>query len=173
MARTPRLSAPLALPVLAAFGLALPGLVTAQTPDNERIDRADVPAAVWATVRRVAPTAAFTEFGVETEGYLRIYELGAFDADGLHLEIDVLADGNLQEIEWETPLSEVQTAVQVEFRLAHPGATMDYVERSIRPNGYTVYEIEGRAEDGALIDFEVMDNGRRLLVLNTAPEITG
>ncbi|WP_298915903.1 hypothetical protein [uncultured Algimonas sp.] len=145
---------------------ALPTAVIAQTPDNIGIDRDDVPPAVWRTVRSVAPTAAFTEFGYEMEDGVKVFELGARDADGLHLELDVLPDGTLEEIEWETPLSQVQTPVLVEFRLSHPDATPQYVERSIRPNGHTVYEIEGRTADGELIDFEVMNNGRRLMVLN-------
>ncbi|MEM7730111.1 MAG: hypothetical protein AAF311_12690 [Pseudomonadota bacterium] len=153
--------------------LALPSHAAAQALDNQPIDRADVPAVVWTTVRRIAPTAAFTEFGLETEDGVRIYELGAFDPDGLHLELDVLADGTLQEIEWETPLSEVQTPVHVEFRLNHPGATLTYAERSIRPNGHTVYELQGFDAQGEPIDFEVMDNGRRLLVLSAAEDVTG
>ncbi|MEL6686246.1 MAG: hypothetical protein AAFP97_01340 [Pseudomonadota bacterium] len=151
--------------ILIATALTLPSLATAQTLDNTQIDRADVPDSVWTTARSIAPTAAFIEFGVEWEGDLKTYELGAFDADGLHLELDILPDGTLQEIEWETPLSEVQTPVIVEFRMHYPGATMTYVERSIRPNGYTVYEIQGTDVDGSAVDFEVMDNGRRLLVL--------
>ncbi|MGB6231224.1 MAG: hypothetical protein WBF53_13975 [Litorimonas sp.] len=153
----------------ATFAAALSGAAFApafaQTLDNTPIDRADIPDAVWATASRVAPDAIFTEFGLEVEGEQRIYELGLIDPDGLHLEVDVLADGTLQEIEWETPLSEVQMAVRVEFGFHYPEARIAYVERSIRPNGYTVYEIEGRDADGALIDLEVLDNGRRLMVL--------
>lgn len=156
--------------LLFATPLILPTIVFAQTLDNTPIERSEIPDAVWTTVRSVAPTAAFTEFGFEMEDGLKVYELGTIDPDGLHLELDVLEDGTLQEIEWETPLSEVKTSVLVEFRLHYPGATMNYVERSIRPNGYTVYEIEGTDIDGSLIDFEVMDNGRRLLVLAGATE---
>ena len=119
------LTALMTLPALA--GLGLNNSAAAQTRDNQPISRSDIPSAVWDTVRSVAPTAAFTEFGLEREADVNVYELGAIDPDGLHLELDVLTDGTLQEIEWETPLSKVQMPVRNEFRFLHPNAEITYV----------------------------------------------
>lgn len=157
--------------------LILPLSAGAQTIDNIQIDRSEVPATIRETAAHIAPDAFFMEFGYEIElidgAKRRVFELGTRDADGLHLEIDILDDGSLQEIEWETPLEDVQMPVRVEFSLQYPGGKILFVERSIRPNGHTVYEIEGTDADGSRVDLEVMDNGRALIVLTNDITPTG
>ena len=143
--------------ILAALSCPL----TASAFDNIEIQRGDVPIAALKTY---APGVIFTRYAYEDEYGQRIYEFEAYDMDGRHIEVDVLADGTLQEIEMEKTWDEVPTYVVMELTIAHPDFLPEFIEASIRPNGETVYEFEG-LEAGQPADYEVLDTGRSVKLL--------
>jgi|GEM_PF-5431513 len=152
--------------VLLAAVFLQPISATAQTPDNTPISRADVPDIVLKAAHHHGPGLIFTEYGVEIEDDLQVYELGAEDPDGMYVEIDILADGTLQEIEWETPINALPVAVHMEFFEHVAGGQISFAERSIRPDGYIIYEIEGRDMDDGFVDVEIADTGRTLRLVS-------
>lgn len=143
------------------FGLLAMG-ITAQAFDNIEIERKDVPVAALKTAEYYAPGVTFVRYAYEDEGATRIYEFEGKGVDGKHIEIDVIADGTLQEIEIEIDKSEIPVSVSIELSLLHKGFVIDFVEMSARPNGTIVYEFEGYDDAHNFIDVEISDNGRRL-----------
>ncbi|WP_026942783.1 PepSY domain-containing protein [Hellea balneolensis] len=132
--------------------------------DNIEIQRGEVPTAALKTAEHYAPGVVFTRYAYEDENGQRIYEFEAHDMDGRHIEVDVLADGTLQEIEMEKEWDEVPIYVAMELTIEHPNFSPEFIEASIRPNGETVYEFEG-IEAGLPTDYEVLDTGRSVKIL--------
>jgi len=146
--------------LIAALSLPLNALAF----DNIEIKRSEVPAAALKTAEYYAPGVTFTRYAYEDEDGERIYEFEAHDSAGRHIEVDVLADGTLQEIELEKEWDEVPIHVLMELSIAHPSFSSDFIEASIRPNGEIVYEFEGM--DAVIAaDYELLDNGRSVQLL--------
>jgi len=136
-----------------------------QAQDNAEIDPAEIPAIAFDTARKFAPGIQFTRFAYEDEGPHRVYEFSGKDADGRQIEIDVMADGSLQEIEMETPWDEIPVYIQIEFDLKAPEMEPDLIEQSIRPDGSTIYEFEQMVE-GQLIEVEILSTGKAIKMLS-------
>lgn len=127
--------------------------------DNTRISILQVPDAAMETARQFAPGIEFLRYGYEDETTGRIYEFEGRDSRGYHIEIDVTAEGVLEEIEIETPWDEVPFSVQFELDLVAPDFEPHFIEASTRPDGTTVYEFEGATEDGNPSDIEILLSG--------------
>ncbi len=132
--------------------------------DNIEINRSDVPIAALKTAEHFAPGVIFTRYAYEDENGTKVYEFEAHDADGRHIEVDVLADGTLQEIEMEKAENEVPMYVLMELSITQPDFVPTFIEASIRPTGEIVYEFEGM-EHGKPADYEVLDDGRSVQLL--------
>lgn len=164
-------------PLPLAASLMLFASTAAYGYDNTEITRAEVPLAVLQTAAHYAPELTFTRFAyeIETKTYysaettfnrfadaeetsVRVYELEAQDANGRHIELDILSDGTLEEIEFEKTWDEVPIAVQIELNLHSPDFTPSFIEASVRPDGSTVYEFEGHVK-GEFADIEILENG--------------
>jgi len=133
--------------------------------DNIEIDRQEIPAFVHKTAQNYAPDVSFTRYAYEDESQYRIYEFSGKDVQGQKIEVDVMADGTLQEIELETPWDEIPVYIQIEFDLKAPQMKPDFIERSIRPDGSTVYEFEQTIE-GQLIEVEILNTGTAIKMLS-------
>ena len=151
----------LANTILLPLTVALPVLAL----DNIGIKRAEVPPAALGTAKYYAPGVTFTRYAYEDENGIRIYEFESHDSEGRHIEVDVLADGTLQEIEMEKHWDETPVAVQFELTIGHSGFIPTFIEASIRPDGTTVYEFEGIDKNGAFADYEILDNGPTVKLL--------
>jgi len=147
--------------------IALPSFIfmPALAQDNIEINSQDIPAFAHKTARKYAPDISFTRYAYEDEGKHRIYEFSGEDSQGRKIEVDVMADGTLQEIELETPWDEIPVYIQIEFDLKAPHMKPDFIERSIRPDGSTVYEFEQTIE-GQLIEVEILNTGKAIKMLS-------
>ncbi|PHR93809.1 MAG: hypothetical protein COA69_04045 [Robiginitomaculum sp.] len=125
--------------------------------DNIKIKKSEVPAAALATAEYYAPGVTFFRYAYEDEEGVRVYEFEAIDPDGRHIEVDVLADGALQEIEWEKKMDEVPAGVRASLELKYPDMQVSFIEASIRPDGSFHYEFEGVDADGDFMDVEIVD----------------
>lgn len=129
--------------------------------DNIAIERADVPPVALKTAQFYAPDVTFTRIGYEDETGERIYEFEGTASDGRHIEVDVLASGQLEEIEMEQYLDEVPVEVRIELSISYPDFKAKFIEMSARPDGTIVYEFEG-LESGQPADVEILDDGRAI-----------
>lgn len=148
--------------VLGVAGLSVVSVVFASSAfafDNIEIKKSEVPAVALATAEYYAPGVTFFRYAYEDEDGLRVYEFEAIDPDGRHIEVDVLADGELQEIEWEKTMDEIPAGVRGEFELQYPDMQVSFIEASIRPDGSFHYEFEGVDADGDFMDVEIVDTG--------------
>lgn len=143
----------------AALGLALPALAQAQAnPDESTISMDEVPQEVMATAQENAAGATFEQVSVENEDGTEIYEF-ATTKDGMGFEVDVLADGTLEEIEEEIAMDALPEAVSSALEAELAGFEPSYIEKSTRDDGSTiVYEFEGEHE-GQAIDAEIAEDG--------------
>ena len=133
--------------------------------DNIEINSKDIPILVFKTAQKYAPDVPFMRYAYEDEGIHRIYELSGTDAEGKQIEVDVMADGTLQEIEIETSWDDVPVYIQIELNLKAPEMKPDFIERSIRPDGSTVYEFE-QTINGQLIEVEIINKGNDIKMLS-------
>lgn len=124
----------------------------AAEPDESTLTMADVPV----NIRTAAMTVASAEgleiqevsTEVERDGGLN-YEFG-----GEGFEIDITADGTLDEIERTADLSELPQEVENTLGQFLQGFEPTTVETSTRPEGVMVYEFEGQLGD-AQVDIEI------------------
>ena len=137
----------------------------ALSQDNIEINSKDIPTLAYKTAQKFAPDVPFTRYAYEDEGAHRIYEFSGTDNEGHKIEVDVMADGTLQEIEMETSWDDVPVYIQIEFDLKAPEMKPDFIERSIRPDGSTVYEFE-QTINGQLIEVEIMNTGKDIKMLS-------
>lgn len=120
--------------------------------DESTITMGDVPF----NVRTAAMTVASAEgleiqevnTEVERDGGLN-YEFG-----GEGFEIDITADGSLDEIERTANLEELPQEVQTTLQQLLQGFEQTTVETSTRPEGVLVYEFEGQLGDSQ-VDIEI------------------
>ncbi|MEM8988655.1 MAG: PepSY domain-containing protein [Pseudomonadota bacterium] len=146
-----------ALVIAAVFTAAAPAFAESKS----EIDFDDVPAVVLKTAEETAPGVVFERVSIEIEDGVAVYEFEATSFDGKHIEIDVAEDGTLEEIELQKSLDEVPAEILKVLAEAVPEAEPVYIEASVR-GGFYVYEFECAAEDGAMVDVEIDENGKVL-----------
>jgi hypothetical protein len=126
----------------------------------------DVPANILAAAERVAPGLKFHRVSIEDGS--EVYEFESFGPRGEHMEIDIAADGGLEEIEMQIDPATLPQAVKAALNRRSPGFTIVYVEASVRPDGVYVYEIEGEASSGDMIAIDIREDGEVLGVEGVA-----
>ena len=94
---------------------------------------------------------------VERDGGLN-YEFG-----GEGFEIDITADGSLDEIERTANLDELPQAVQTTLQQLLQGFEPTTVETSTRPEGVMVYEFEGQLGDSQ-VDIEISADAQAMTI---------
>ncbi|MFZ5616141.1 MAG: PepSY domain-containing protein [Pseudomonadota bacterium] len=139
---------------LAIFSLSM---ITSAAFAETEVAQEEIPSAAFDTATRTAPGVEFDRVEIDDENGAPVYEFQATGPAGRRIEIDVRADGSLEEIEMEGSEAELQTAVRQSILKAYPGFAFDYVETSVRADGLFVYEIEGRTADGRAISLDVGD----------------
>lgn len=136
----------------AALGLAAPAL--AQEEDSISMD--EVPEAAMTAAQENAPEG-ITEFeSVQLDG--ETYEFAATKEDGTAVEVDVMADGTLDEIEEEVAMEAVPQPVAATLDAEAAGLQPTMIEKSTRADGAIVYEFEGQL-DGQEVDIEINEDG--------------
>jgi len=139
----------------------------ANADDGQEISFNDVPQNILDMANATAPGVTFDRVSIEVENGVSIYEFEAKDHNGLHIEIDVTENGELEEIEMETPWENVPEPVVATLKKTAPGFKPTYIELSVREGGAKfVYEFEGTLE-GRPVDIEIAENGKLLVFEDT------
>lgn len=148
----------------AAIGLALPALAQTQAnPDESTVPMDQVPQEVMTTAEENAGGVTFEQVSVENEDGTEIYEFAA-TKEGMGYEVDVLADGTLEEIEEEIAMDALPEAVSSALEAELAGFEPEYIEKSTREDGSTVvFEFEGQHE-GQAIDAEINEDGSNFVM---------
>ena len=117
-----------------------------------------VPPAAMEAAKTAAEGVEFTAVAMDDDEGTETYELSGTTADGMNIEIDLLADGTLEEVEKQIDAGALPEAVTVTLEQELPGFAPAMVEESTRADGSIVYEFEG-THDGKEIDAEVSADG--------------
>lgn len=138
----------------AAVGLAAPALAQ----EEATISMDEVPAAALEAAEANANGVAFTSVALDDDEGTETYEFSGEMESGMMLEVDVLADGTIEEIEEEIEMSAVPEAVSTTLMENLEGFEPTTVEKSTREGDMVVYEFEGMS-DGQEIDVEINEDG--------------
>ncbi len=120
----------------------------------------DVPAAVLAAAETAAEGRAIEAVSLDTEDGIEIYE---FTLDGM--EIDVRADGSIEEVETPVAIDDVPAPVLTALEQAKPGFVALEIERSERPDAGTFFEFDGEV-GGETFDIEISADGADVKVMD-------
>ena len=150
-----------------ALVLIAASLASAHAAAETEVSFDAVPEAVMETAVNTAPGVEFTRVQTELEDGVEIYEFQATDHNGKHIEIDVRADGTLEEIEMEIALDDAPAAVLATLDREAPGFIPSYIEMSVREGGALVYEFEGDL-NGETVNIEIAENGALLVFSDNA-----
>ena len=142
---------------IAALALSC-GPAPAQDSVEKIIDLSEVPKAAMTAARAAAGDVELTVGNTETKGSKTVYELRGRMADGRMLEVDVFADGTIEEVEREIDPAEVPKVVMDAVRAKYPGFSAKRVEANERAGQLVEYDIEGRA-GGTTLFVEVKADG--------------
>ena len=144
----------------AAIALALPTFAqTTGGGDENAISMDEVPEAAMTAAQENAMGVEFETVQIDPDNETETYEFSGTKADGMMLEVDVLADGTIEEIEEEITMEEVPQAVSAALDSEASGLEPSFVEKSTREDGATiVYEFEGML-DGQEVDIEINEDG--------------
>ena len=129
----------------------------AQTP----VSMDEVPAAVMETAIETAPGIDFVSVSTEIENGVTVYEFQGVAYDGRRIEVDVLADGSLQEIEMEETEGDLPAAVVATIEDLQPEGIILLVETTVDGDGFS-YEVEVETEQGTLVAYEISETGELL-----------
>jgi hypothetical protein len=132
------------------------GLGSASAADEIRLD--EVPENIRRVAEYYAPGTTFTAAGIEIESGLTIYELSGPLPNGRRIEIDIFANGELDEIEMEADVSDLPQAVLDAVGKIAPEGDIVFVETSVHGDGRFYYEVEVSL-GGETRSFEIAENG--------------
>ena len=138
----------------AAIALAVPAFAQ----EEQTITMDQVPAAAMTAAKANANGVEFTAVAMDDDEGTDTYELSGKMANGMAFEVDVLADGTLEEIEEQVEFSAVPEAVRTTLGQNLSGFEPTVSEKSTRPNDVVIYEFEGTHE-GKEIDVEINADG--------------
>lgn len=117
-----------------------------------------------AIARRVMPSVDFKTYSYGIDGR-RLFEFAGTDRDtGRRVEVDVLANGHIEEVEEQVPLRVVPERVRSQVRDVLGRFWVVRAERSLRADNQTFYEFDGRTASGRPLSVEIRDDGRRLKI---------
>lgn len=140
--------------IASALALATPALAQEET----KVELSAVPAAAMEAAQKAAPGVTFETANIDNDEGTETYELTGKLASGKQVEVDVLADGTIEEVEEEIDAAAVPAEVQATLDKELAGFASTMIEKSTRPNGVVVYEFEGQ-HDGKEIDAEINADG--------------
>jgi hypothetical protein len=155
--------------VVAAF-TAFAAAATAQA-QSAKLETNQLPPHIAAAARAAGGFEQITEAGIEIENGRPIFEIKGRTRDGRVREVDILASGEIEEIEDEIQQGEVPQPVMQTLQKWMPNFRPTKFERSERPvpggSGVTslVYEFEGQ-HGGVEVDVEVAADGSRLTIVD-------
>jgi hypothetical protein len=150
---------------LALISIAAP--VVAQ--EENIIEMSAVPKAAMDAAMAVpqAKGVTFETAAMDDDEGTMTYELAGKMANGMMLEIDVLADGTIEEIEEQIDISALPAPVKATLDAELAGFAATFVEKSTRPDGAVIYEFEGK-HDGKEIDAEINVDGSNFTMADDA-----
>jgi len=132
-------------------GSPAPGFTQAPAGGTTELELDAVPAAVRHTADQAARGGEIASATLDLDGVSAVYELAGKDADGAAIEVDVHADGTLEELETAIEAADVPAAVTERLTSALPDFAYTEVEKSIRPTKVglleTYYEFGGEDAD--------------------------
>jgi len=144
-----------------------PGFAEKPFAGEADVDLADVPAWVIHTAKVALPAAEFKTAQLDQDDIEAVYEVQGTYA-GKAAEVDVRADGSVEEIELVIDPKDVPEGPAEKFASIFPKFELVKIEKSIRPTRTglleTWYEWDGTAEGGDPVDVEVDATGKTYLV---------
>jgi hypothetical protein len=129
------------------------------------IDLTEVPDTIMATAQQLMPEVKFisADKEEETDGTL-VFEIQGLMKDGRKVEVDILSNGDVEEIEVEFSQDLVPGAVMKAINAKLPGFIPSYIEASHSASKKVIqYEFEG-VFGGEQIDLEVSADGRNIVI---------
>ena len=127
----------------------------------------EVPAAAMTAAQGAAPGVTFSSAAMDDDEGTQTYELSGQDASGKHIEVDVLADGTVEEVEQQIDIADLPAAVKATWDAEMAGVTPTMIEKSTRPDNTIVYEFEGE-RDGQAFDAEINEDGSNYTMADDA-----
>jgi hypothetical protein len=155
----------------AALAAALAGGGNAAQAQSAKLETNQVPPHILAAARAAAGLDQVTEAGVEVEGGRLVFEIKGRTREGRVREVDVLASGEIEEMEDEIAQSDVPQPVMQALQRWMPNFRLTKMERSERPvpGGnvvtFVVFEFEGQ-HGGVEVDVEVAADGSRVMIVD-------
>ena len=128
----------------------------------------EVPTAARETATNTAPGLDVDRIEVEEESGRLVYEFEGRGPGGERIEVDVYADGELEEVEMETAEASLPADVLAAIEKKFDAFRITYAETSVRSNGRFVYEIEGVTAEGDEIAIDVAETGEVLAIEGAA-----
>ena len=132
---------------------ALPALAQT-TAEESSMKLEEVPAAVMTAANANANGTTFDKAQMDGE----VYELSGKMANGMMMEVDVMADGTIEEVEEQIEMSALPAEVSASLEKELAGFAPTMIEKSTRAEGVVIYEFEG-SHDGKEIDAEIAADG--------------
>ncbi len=148
---------------LASFIPASGGIAVAATLSIEA-----APLAALDTALNAVPGIHFTAVTTDREKGRLTYEFSGLADNGRRIEVDVFANGDLDEIEFEEREEDLPAPVRNAVLAKEPGAVITFVEASVHRTGGFFYEIELRLRDGRRLAMEVTESGKITRVVEGA-----
>jgi hypothetical protein len=110
--------------------------------------------------RTLMPDVDFRTWNFGRDDGRRIFEFAGQNTEtGQRVEVDVFANGRVEEVEMEIPLSAVPQSIKNTVANTLNGYRARRAERSIRRNFRVFYEIDGETMDGEPLSVEVSATG--------------
>ncbi len=129
------------------------------------IELSQVPETIRTTAQKLMPEVEFKSANTEEEADgTVVFEIQGLMQDGRKVEVDILRDGDIEEIEVEFSKDLVPGAVMKAIEARHPGFNPTYIEASHSASKKVVqYELEGNIGSKKM-DLEVSADGREIVV---------
>jgi hypothetical protein len=159
------------IPTAVAVALAIIIGAEAAQAQSAKLETNQVPPHIAGAARAAGGFEQISEAGIEVEGGRLIFEIKGRTREGRVREVDILASGEVEEIEDEIQQNEVPQPVMQAVQRWMPNFKPTKIERSERPvsggNGaiFMVYEFEGQ-HGGVEVDVEVAADGSRLMIVD-------
>lgn len=136
------------IPTLITLSL---GTTIACAAQDKALTRNQLPAAVQATADKETHGATIKGYATEVEHGKRVYEVETV-VNGLTRDLQIAADGTLNEIEEELPMASVPTKVSSSFIARAKGANIVKIESLTKGGRLVAYEasIEKNGHKGEL-----------------------
>jgi uncharacterized membrane protein YkoI len=132
--------------------------VPAGAQEENAITMEEAPQAAKDAAMSHADGVTFETVQIDNDQGTETYEFAGKMANGMQIEVDVLADGSLEEIEEQIEVSAVPPEVMATLEQNLAGFKPEMAEKSTRPDNLVVYEFEG-THDGKEIDVEINADG--------------